>query len=432
MLIWATVKQKPNDWLIIREKNFVVFQIIKLALLQIIILQFFSCSLLINRIGGSFEGEPEAMQSQISKKAKQLINNTFNKIDKNKLLDFHIHVVGLNTHNSGTFVNPDIQSLWHPIRNLRYNVYLSAAGITKQELADSLYIERLVRLVRAIPNHGKYAIMAFDKHYRDDGSIDTSLTEFYTPNEYVFELSEEYPDLFKPVISVHPYRKDAIQELEKWAKKGARIVKWLPNAMGINAANPDLIPFYNTMLKYNMVLISHTGEEKAVEAEKSQKLGNPLLFRLPLDLGLKVVLAHCASLGKGEDLDSPGKEAVSNFELFLRLMDEPRYEGKLFGEISAITQYNRFDGPLQILLERDDLHKRLINGSDYPLPAINFVIQTSSLQDKGFITEEEEEALNEIYSYNPLLFDFVLKRTIKHPENGKKFSEQVFLSPFNF
>jgi uncharacterized protein len=113
-------------------------------------------------------------------------------------------------------------------------------------------------------------------------------------------------------------------------------------------------------------------------------------------------------------------------------MDEPKYGKNLFGEISALTQYNRFDGPLQVLLKREDLHKRRINGSDYPLPAINIIVRTSNLQDKGFISEEEEEALNEIYSYNPLLFDFVVKRTIHHPDTGKKFSNDVFLTPFDF
>ena len=32
---------------------------------------------------------------------------------------------------------------------------------------------------------------------------------------------------------------------------------------------------------------------------------------------------------------------MHNFDLFLRLMDEKRYEGLVFGEISAMTQFNR-------------------------------------------------------------------------------------------
>jgi len=62
--------------------------------------------------------------------------------------------------------------------------------------------------------------------------------------------------------------------------------------------------------------------------------------------------------------------------------------------------------PFATLLKRQDLHSRLVNGSDYPLPAINSLIWTRSLVRSGFITAEERQSLNEIYDYNPLLFDF--------------------------
>ena len=73
------------------------------------------------------------------------------------------------------------------------------------------------------------------------------------------------------------------------------------------------------------------------------------------------------------------------------------------------------------------MHWRLVNGSDYPLPAINTLIRTRSLASDGFITGAEREALNEIYNYNPLLFDFVLKRTIRHPETKQKLAPSVFM-----
>ena len=44
----------------------------------------------------------------------------------------------------------------------------------------------------------------------------------------------------------------------------------------------------------------------------------------------------------------------------------------------------------------------------------------------GFITSEERSALNEIYDFNPLLFDFVLKRTMRHPETKQKLPLGVY------
>jgi hypothetical protein len=44
----------------------------------------------------------------------------------------------------------------------------------------------------------------------------------------------------------------------------------------------------------------------------------------------------------------------------------------------------------------------------------------------GLLTSEERGWLNEIYDYNPLLFDYAVKRTIRHPENGNRFPASVF------
>jgi uncharacterized protein len=252
-------------------------------------------------------------------------------------------------------------------------------------------------------------------------------TEFYVPNEYVFELAERHPELFVPNISVNPYRQDAIAELEKWARRGARVVKWLPNAMGIDPSDPKCDPFYEKMKELDLILLSHGGEEKAVEAEEDQKLGNPLLLRRALDHGVKVIVAHCAGLGTNEDLDSKDRRVVDNFDLFMRLMDEKRYEGLVFGELSAMTQFNR-SGKLRTMLAREDLHARIVNGSDYPLPAVNLLIRTRPLVKQGYINADEAASLKEIYDYNPLLFDFVLKRTLKLPGTAKRFPAAVFMT----
>ena len=70
-------------------------------------------------------------------------------------------------------------------------------------------------------------------------------------------------------------------------------------------------------------------------------------------------------------------------------------------------------------------HRRLINGSDYPLPAINVLMQTGAMVQGGFLTEQERHLLNEIDQHNPLLFDFVTKRTVHVGE--QRLSNDIFM-----
>ena len=383
---------------------------------------------LLHHIGGGFNHQPEELTDRLSRRSSDLIKRAFDQIDPQRLVDHHVHVAGLGVGGTNAFVNRKMRSWAHPFHRLKFKVYLSSAGVDAEQHADSQFVQRLANLVRQIDNHGKHRLLGFDKNYGPDGSVNLEKTEFYVPNEYVFKLSQDYPDLFLPNISVNPYRIDAIEELEKWAKLGARIVKWLPNAMGIDPSNSLCNPFYQKMKDLDLILLSHGGEEKAVEADEDQKLGNPLLLRRALDHGVKVIVAHCAGLGKNEDLERPGRERVDNFDLFLRLMDEKRYEGLVFGEISAMTQFNRLGKPLTTILASKELHERMINGSDYPLPAVNILIRTKPLVKHGYITETERHSLKEIYHYNPLLFDFVLKRTLRLPGTESRLPASVFMA----
>jgi len=383
---------------------------------------------LLHHIGGAFNHRPEELADSLSEESAELIKRAFEGIDPDRLIDHHVHIAGLGAGGTNAFVNARMRTWAHPLHRLKFKVYMSAAGVAEEEQADARFIERLIGLVQNIEAHGKHRLLAFDKNYHTDGSVNLEKTEFYVPNEYVFRIAEQNPGLFLANISVNPYRPDALTELERWATRGARIVKWLPNAMGINPADPDCDPFYQKMKELDLILLSHGGEEKAVEAREDQKLGNPLLLRRPLDHGVKVIVAHCAGLGINEDLDHPDRPLADNFDLFMRLMDEKRYEGMVFGEISAMSQFNRLGKPLSTILRREDLHARIVNGSDYPLPAVNILIRTKPLVKYGYLTEAERQQLREIYTFNPLLFDFVLKRTIKVPGTNKRLPNSVFMT----
>lgn len=363
--------------------------------------------------------------SALTPGARALVEAAVAEFRADPAVDHHVHVVGTGEGGSGARVNPRFLSWLHPRQHIQFLAYQRAFGIDDVARAESQSAERFLRLARAagVSRHG---LLAFDAHYAPDGSVHEEETEFHVPNELVERLAALHPDVVFAVASVHPYRADAVAELERCAAAGARIVKWLPNAMGMDPADPRCDPSYAAMARLGLALITHAGEEQAIESEATQECGNPLRLRRALDAGVRVYVAHCASLGEGTDLDDPARGRIPNFDLFLRLMDDPRYVGLVYGEISALTQVGRSGRPLATMLARTDLHERLVNGSDYPLPAIDALFQTGALADEGYLTDDEARQLDEIWRANPLLFDLVLKRTVRHPETGARFPASVF------
>lgn len=77
-----------------------------------------------------------------------------------------------------------------------------------------------------------------------------------------------------------------------------------------------------------------------------------------------------------------------------------------------MTQFNRLGShpepePLKYILAHPEMHDRLVNGSDYPLPAINIVIRTKALMQNGFISTEEKRE-SSMKSINSILFSLIL------------------------
>ncbi len=369
--------------------------------------------------------DPPADVATLSVGAQALVESAVRDFDGDPAFDHHVHTVGTGENESGARINRKFQSWLHPRQHVQFLAYQRAFGIDDVARTESQSSARFLRLARGV-GVSRFALLAFDAHYELDGNVNEDETEFYVPNEHVERLARENPDVFVAVASVHPYRADAVQELERCAAAGTKTVKWLPNAMGMDPANPRCDAFYAAMARLGMTLISHAGEEQAVESDATQEFGNPLRLRRALDAGVRVIVAHCASRGEGLDLDAPTGTRAENFDLFLRLMDDPRYVGRVFGEISALTQTGRNGRPLATMLARMDLHERLVNGSDYPLPVIDALFRTGELQGAGYITVDEAEQLDEIWAANPLLFDLVLKRTVKHPATGVRFPASVF------
>jgi hypothetical protein len=354
-----------------------------------------------------------------------VVQSAWEGIDPGRYWDCHVHLIGTGNGGSGGWINPQMHSLAHPIQWLQRAFYLNASCTVDDGWSDRNFVERLVWLHDQLPAGVKLMLLAFDYHYGEDGERRLEASAFHTPDAYAAAVVQQYPERFEWIASVHPYRRDAVKALRQAVSNGARAVKWLPAAQGMDPASPLCDAFYEAAAEIDIPLLVHAGAELAVHGGNTEDYGNPLRLRRPLEHGVRVIVAHCASLGRGLDLDAgPGGPSVSAFDLFARLMEETRYDGLLFGDLSAITQVNRVGPALDTVVKRDDWHPRLLNGSDYPLPGILPLFSLKQMVRRGYIAKPDAEVLSAIRRHNPLLFDFVLKRTLR--VDGKGFGPAPF------
>eukprot|EP00455_Lapot_gusevi_P041943 TRINITY_DN4922_c0_g1_i1.p1 TRINITY_DN4922_c0_g1~~TRINITY_DN4922_c0_g1_i1.p1 ORF type:complete len:279 (+),score=8.52 TRINITY_DN4922_c0_g1_i1:310-1146(+) len=259
--------------------------------------------------------DPHNLYRDLSPEHKAILQRCFEGLDPRFLLDAHIHVAGIGTDGSGCYANHRyFDFLRHAIYRLKYMFICKASGVKHDDFhLDRHYIDRLVTLLREVrPEnshlaHAQCVLLALDQIYDHSGLPQPDLTAMYVPNEYVHKLVLAHPGEFLMACSVHPYRPDALQELEKWPLRGVRVVKWLPNIQLIDLEDEKCVVFYHKLRQLNMILLCHLGWEMSLDSpQRRQDVGSPLKLRTPLNLGVTVIAAHAATAGFSRDTDHQG------------------------------------------------------------------------------------------------------------------------------
>lgn len=369
-------------------------------------------------------------RSGIPDTLRPLVQRCFEGLDPAQLWDVHAHLLGTGDSGSGCSVNAQLSQWWHPVEMLRKRFILNAACVPADAPSvDRAYVERLRALADDFPAGARWMLFAFDQACDAAGRPQAAHTTFHVPNAYAASVAAAHAQRFAWVASIHPYRPDALARLDEALARGAVALKWLPSSMNIDLRDPRLRPFYARLAATRLPLIVHCGEERAVPGAGRDELGNPLLVRAALEQGVRVVVAHCASLGTAPDLDRARPREVPAFSLFARLMDED-WGGRLLGDISVVLQTNRHPDVARTLMMREDWHARLLHGSDYPLPGIPAAIRLPALVSAGLLEAVDLPQLEALREQNPLLFDLALKRVARW--RGARLSPTVFATRAHF
>ncbi len=196
-------------------------------------------------------------------------------------------------------------------------------------------------------------VLAFDAAYSPEGDRLDDHTCMYVENDYVGALAKGNPKILFGA-SIHPYRRDAVAELERCIAMGAVLVKWLPLTQCMDPADERCIPLYEAMAHHRIPLLSHTGGEKTLAAP-DKSVRDPAKLKLALSKGVTVIAAHC------------GTRSFWGEECFLSTFCRMAKEyANLYGDTAAITLPNR-SHCLKPLMDDAELRAKLVHGSDWPV-----------------------------------------------------------------
>lgn len=266
------------------------------------------------------------------------------------------------------------------IDRFEYRVLRALLGIPfhaqRSDLDRAIY-DALLRHVRLAPGVDRVVALAFDRYHTDAGvPVDAAdcpagpYSDLYVSNTFVHHLCRSEPNRFLFGASIHPYRthrgSTAVRMLDEVAAAGAVLVKWLPLVQNIRARDPRTVAFLRRAGEIQMPMLIHYGGERALTTNHPQQADPSPLFAVLRDLRQRaslppVIIAHFAT---------PSAWPTGPFNYFeqtARMLLTEFADAPVYCDTSAMGLFTRARW-LKRLLRRPDLHRKLVHGSDFPIP----------------------------------------------------------------
>lgn len=373
--------------------------------------------------------------SLLSVPAQRLISESL-KIER--VIDIHLHNLG---YDEGNYLNPAISTRGKTSfgEYAKWLVIRYAAGMTDPSGSTEEARRRIHLYAHHFPKLQGF-ILPIHKAFQGDRA-DWKNTGNLLKNRSALRTAQTYQDSdshLYSAASVHPGDPKWAHKLKKAHDQGIRLVKWMP-PQGIQPDHSDYAPFYRAMADYGMVLIAHGGPEHALQVKAEwQDYGNPLRFRMPLQIGVHVIIAHCGHNDLMPDHDVQISQLLPGNELFARLAREAysrNWPGKLFGDLAAVPAHYGPDFVRKLLEYSQEPAFRFIYGSDYPYT--NLVKPGSDafplLAKSRLLDENLVEPLKQIRQWNPLLAYYICTRqlTCEIEHNRVRFPDATFTGQFS-
>lgn len=264
-------------------------------------------------------------------------------------LDCHVHLVGDGSSGDGRAFQ--LSTAWN---RLQARFLLREACVDAMHLHGGLDAAFDAALLAHVAGSGLdgAVILAQDLPY-DAAGRPLPMAGFRVPNDAVLAFCRRDPSRLIPAVSIHPDRPDALDELERCAALGARVLKLLPNCHGAECSAPRHARFWAACARLRIVFLAHTGGELTLPVLRPD-LEHPAVLTLPLDQGVTCIAAHGASRS---------------------LPWGPDYIGDLAGlcrrHPNLLVDNSALGSPIRSAATRrlqDLCADRIVHGSDFPVP----------------------------------------------------------------
>ncbi len=282
-------------------------------------------------------------------------------LDK-KVIDIHAHILGTGDTVKGMFVSREF------ISSPAFSSMLMRLRIPPSAATDAKIRQVIIEEVDSSASIDYAVILAMDGVYKN-GKFVARETHLVVPNDYIIELSRRNKKVLFGA-SVHPYReaREMLAAVKRCADEGAALFMWSPSVQQINPEDERCIPVYVCLAREGIPLLVHAGDEfTARGAGFKAEYSDPERLKIALDIGVKVIVAHCApSSGDGV---VPGGYWETLLDM-LRRSEEKKWD--LYVDISAFCTPPKIGYIERIIREIGDEEispGRFLYGSDFPMPA---------------------------------------------------------------
>ncbi len=220
----------------------------------------------------------------------------------------------------------------------------------------------------------RYVLLAFDAYHDNDGSRPPLPmtrrqrgSDIYSSNSLVAAACRARPERYLFGASVHPYRENAVACVDEVAAAGACLLKWLPLHQNIDVRDARSRAVLRRCAALRLPLLVHYSEEFTLATQHPEHRPLAPLLEVLRDLRREgqmptTIVAHAATpvwpLGERR-----------SHRLLLKALRGEFADAPLYADISALATLGKL-GFLRRLAAAQDVHHKLLFGSDFPVPPI--------------------------------------------------------------